>query len=237
VNDVWVVVLTAAMTITSIAIAAGVLWWHQRKVAAEAARWGQQLVMAQDAERSRIANDLHDDVVQRLSIALSHLDSHVPEGRETAIPILRGVADDVRKIAHGLHPIVISRLGLIGALTDMVDDCQVPGGPTVMLEVHGVLPPLPALTELALFRVSQEAVQNAMRHSRSAKIVVAVRGLRTGVTVSIRDDGSGLGDRGLAVRGFGFRSMEERMRSVRGRLHVETHPGMGTTIRAEVAVS
>ncbi len=236
-NELWVVVLTAAMTITSIAIAAGVLWWHQRKVAAEAARWGQQLVVAQDDERSRIASDLHDDVVQRLSIALSHLDSHQPEGREIAIPILRSVADDVRTIAHGLHPIAMSRLGLIGALSDMVDDCKVPGSPTVLLEVHGVLPPLPALTELALFRVSQEALQNALRHSGSTEIVIAVRGVRTVAAVSIRDDGAGLGDRGQAVRGFGFRSMEERMRSVAGSLHVESHPGMGTTIRAEVAVS
>lgn len=236
-NEIWVVTLTVAMSITSIAIVAGVLWWHQRKVAAEAAEWGRQVVTAQDEERSRLAADLHDDVVQRLSIALSHLEGGMPGGSETAATVVRGVADDVRAIAHALHPTALAKLGLIDALSDLVDACNVPGSPAVMLEVQGDPPPLPDLTRLALFRVSQEALQNALRHARASTIVISARVVAGMMTVSIHDDGVGFGERGLATPGFGLRSMRERMRSVGGRLHLESPVGTGTTVRAEVTVS
>ncbi|GAB2883193.1 sensor histidine kinase [Nocardioides pacificus] len=195
---------------------------------------------AQESERARIAQELHDGVGQSLTAILLDLSLAVSSAPDEASPQLeriqeatRAALDEVRAVARSLRPDVLDDLGLRSALAALTTDLF---GPTGTLVHRGVTPGLPALdeqTELVVFRVAQEALTNVARHASAATVDVQL-GLRGDVVeLRIVDDGVGIA---LDARGTGLRGMHERAVLVGGSLDVRRHDGGGTQVTLRVPV-
>lgn len=197
------------------------------------------VVAAQEAERRRLAADIHDGISQRLaglSFYLSAARAALVEDVEFATAQLecaRALAEDAaaeaRAAIRGLSPPVLDDLGLAEALAGLAGDCP---GVVVSVDVRPV-PGLPRHLQVALYRVAQEALHNVAKHSGAPS--AAVRLFRRGgsVVLEVTDPGIGFAPDPPAA-GLGLRGMRERVESVGGRLRIRSVPGRGT--RVEVTV-
>jgi PAS domain S-box-containing protein len=205
----------------------------------------QRLIEAHEEERARLARELHDDINQRLGLLSWHLDSlmkaptAVPTRLTGEITRLReevvALSTDVQALSHRLHP---SRLALLGleasaaALCREVADQQVT---KIHLKAEHIPKSLSPRISLCLYRVLQEALQNAIKHSGVRHVDVSLRGRVDGIELTIQDAGTGFDAEEVATKaGLGLTSMRERMKVVKGALSIESTPGRGTTIRAWV---
>jgi signal transduction histidine kinase len=209
-------------------------------------------VDAQEGERRRIAADIHDGINQLLIGALLEVTSGEhrianaqPEAAGQALAsardILTEVAGEIRRVVHDLHPPVLEALGLAAALRDVTERVQGFSGIRCSLHVSGVARRLPLPTEVGLFRVVQEALQNVAVHSGAGHADVRLTFATSEVSVTVRDDGRGF-DRSLAERTvtghgrvhLGLGSMRRRVESLAGSWQLETAPGRGTRVRVRV---
>ena len=200
----------------------------------------RKLIESQEQERARIGRELHDDINQRLAmlaIGLEQLQSnplkvrsHLQELREETIAI----SSAVQALSHELHS---SKLEYLGVVSGMESWCREFGERQKMQidfrsDVSG---PLPFESGLALFRVLQEALHNAVKHSGVKRVEVQVAEQSNEVHLLVRDSGSGF-DMEAVKRGsgLGLLSMQERVRLVNGAISFESKPMGGTTIRVRV---
>ena len=195
---------------------------------------GRRALAAQEAERKRVAQELHDEVGQALTAVLLHLKDlyeRVPmELRDDvahAQEAARGSLEDVRRVARHLRPEALDDLGLTSALTALCNRAS-EGGIRVERRIERSVPPLDAEQELVLYRVAQESLTNALRHADATRIELTLARRGDGVLLSVRDDGKGLDG---ARAGNGIRGMRERAVLVGGRLAVEDRPGDGVEVR------
>jgi two-component system, NarL family, sensor histidine kinase UhpB len=192
---------------------------------------------AQEAERGRIAQELHDEIGQTLTAVLLDLKrvsgQAPPAVREQLVQVqetTRNSLDEIRRIARRLRPGVLEELGLASALRSLAAEFTA-SGLKVRCECDGDLPELGRDAELVLYRVGQEGLTNTARHSgaRQAKLTLRRRG--GGVTLRISDDGRGLGG---APEGAGLRGMRERALLIGADLTIGDAVGGGTEVRLEV---
>jgi two-component system, NarL family, sensor histidine kinase UhpB len=183
------------------------------RLEAERAMSSARAVSAQEAERHRIAQELHDEIGQTLTAVLLDLKrcaDHAPPAvrrelhqvQETA----RASLDEIRRIARRLRPGVLEELGLISALKALTAEFSRPEL-TVHHHLDTDLPPLRHDTELVLYRVAQESLTNTARHANAHHADVTLRKTLSGVELRIHDDGRGLGQ---SPEGAGIRGMRER---------------------------
>lgn len=207
-----------------------VFGWHQKRIAAEAQRWGQHLLAAQEEERQRIARELHDDLVPQVYAASLAIDRGASRDARSQ---LDHVVQLLRALAHDLHPPGLEYLDLSNALGDLVERQRPIDGVEVTLEV-GPEVILPRPSALALFRVAQEGLNNALKHANAARIVLSLE--RDGDTIRLRvsDDGVGIPPERLVGGSFGIRSMRERLAVVGGALTIAMRQPQGTMLVAEV---
>lgn len=200
------------------------------------------LMTAQEDERRRIARDLHDDLSQRLAaleMGLVHirkrLAHEVPNSIVVLEPLIREVgalSSEVRELSHRLHPSVLDDLGLEVALRQLVEDFERSAGLTTRVSTS--LPnaaSLPPIVTTALYRIAQEALRNASRHAKDARVTVAVSSTGGEVRLTVRDDGPGMdvtAERGKG--GLGLISMRERANLAGGSLEIRSAPGEGTEL-------
>ena len=208
----------------------------------------QRLIQAQEEERSWIARELHDDIGQRLAMVSWHLKSP-KEGNSTSAEELKRKIDesgqlvkdlgvDIQALSHHLHSPDLEYLGLAAAATSLCDELRKRQGVEIEFQSEGVPRDLPTEVALCLFRVLQEAVQNAIKHSGSGHFEVTLIGGPNQVDLSVRDSGTGFdATQAMGGGGLGLKSMRERLKLVRGELSIESEPGKGTTIYARVPVS
>jgi PAS domain S-box-containing protein len=201
----------------------------------------EQVMTAQDAERGRIARELHDETGQALTALLVGLRT-IEEARTTAEAVdlahrLREVAArtlrDVGRLARGLHPSVLDDLGLAVAVTRHVqefarvhrvaEETRIEG-----LEAH---PPSP-LVQTTVYRVLQEALTNVAKHAGAQRVRVRLTCDGTAVALRVQDDGDGFEPDAAGPRGLGLRSMQERAALLGGAVQVSSARGEGTTITA-----
>jgi signal transduction histidine kinase len=201
-------------------------------------------------ERDRIARELHDALTQTLfgaRLAVRTASHALGDGPDIATAVERlGRASrlldeafgELRALIYDLRPPDLASDGLDGALRKQLDLLERTSDLTVGLELDGSCPDLPAETERQLFRIVQEAVANVVRHAGATKLTVGLRADadQRVVRVTIEDDGAGFDPSQLAVRSrrLGLTSMFERARALGGRLHVDSAPGRGTRVTAEV---
>jgi two-component system sensor histidine kinase UhpB len=194
---------------------------------------------AQEAERRRIARELHDEIGQGLTASLLVLrrtaDRAPAELRDELHAVqetVRSCLDDVRTVARRLRPDVLEDLGLVSSLTALATEFADATDVTVTRSIDPDLPPLPADVELVLYRVAQESMTNIARHADARKVALSLVEEDGSVVLRVVDDGRG----GVAEEGAGIRGMRERAMLVGARLRFVTQPGGGTEVRLEVPV-
>jgi signal transduction histidine kinase len=209
-----------------------------------------RLINAQEAARTRIAGDLHDDVGQELagiSIAVSNLKrwrrSVQDVATQEALSVLQrralGLVDRVRRLSHDLHPGTLRHVGLAGALDAHCFEVEQQHGVQVACKAEGELRSISNETALCLFRIAQEAMRNAITHGKARHLTVAALRFDRDVELTIADDGIGFDLEAARQQGsgIGLVTMEERARIVGGHVQIDTQLGNGTTVRTRVPAS
>jgi two-component system, NarL family, sensor histidine kinase UhpB len=199
---------------------------------------GRRVLAAQEAERVGIARDLHDEVGQLLTGVLLHLNSiaeAVPTHRDeidAAKQAVRVALDEVRRISSELRPEMLEHLGLVSALTELSTTFARVSGLRVERQFEPALPKLSADTELALYRIAQEALTNVARHAAATKVTIALEHGPGSIVLSVSDDGRGF-DVEPQEQG-GLRSMRERALLIDGALAIKPGRRGGVEVRLEV---
>jgi two-component system sensor histidine kinase UhpB len=209
------------------------------RLEAERRRSASAALDAQEDERARVARDLHDEVNQSLTGLLLHLEAArqsappelIPELTETKALANRAM-DELLSVARQLRPTALDDLGLEAALTAHVEDLERRSGITASFEVDGDLRELQPEVQLVLYRVAQEALSNATRHSGADRIGVRVRRADRRAELTVSDNGRGFSF-DEAGGGLGILGMRERALLVGGELGIESRP-TGTTVRLVV---
>jgi two-component system sensor histidine kinase UhpB len=197
---------------------------------------------AQEGERLRVAQELHDEIGQTLTAVTIEAERAADGDPALASKALRDVAgavraslDEVRRIARELRPEALDDLGLVNALIALCGRLGDEHGPRVRRDLQAQLPPLTADVELVLYRIAQESLTNALRHADADTVTVSLEADTPTVTLRVVDDGKGMPlhvPRGTA----GIAGMRERALLVGGRLSIESRPGQGTEVRLVVPV-
>jgi two-component system sensor histidine kinase UhpB len=195
---------------------------------------------AQEAERHRIAQELHDEVGQSLTVVLLGLKQAESRAPAALVPELAAVResaraglDDVRRVARRLRPGVLEDLGLTSALAALATDFTDHSSASVRRSFAPGLPALSPEAEVVVYRVAQEALTNAARHADAQAVELSLQRLGDSVVLEVRDDGRGFD--GLE-EGSGLMGMRERASLVRAELSVISRPRHGTTVRLKVPV-
>jgi two-component system sensor histidine kinase UhpB len=210
-----------------------------RRLEAERRRAGSAALRAQEEERARVARDLHDEVNQSLTGLLLRLEAV----REEAPPELareldetKGLANQAMRellsLARQLRPTALDDLGLVAAITGQVKQVARPGL-EAELNTEGDLADLAGDVQLVVYRVAQEALTNAARHSGAERIEATLRRTGNCVELEIADDGRGFAFE-QSERGLGIGGMRERALLIGAELTIESRPGAGTTVRLTV---
>lgn len=202
---------------------------------------GRRLLKAQEEERSRIALELHDDVSQQavaLAIDLQRINDAAPGNAQKIVrdaqKRVKSLLKSVHDLSHRLHPANLRLVGLQGALGQLQRDLSRPGM-MITVSSENVAATLPDDIALCLFRIAQESMQNAVKHSGARNIRVQLKGENDAIALQIVDDGAGF-DVGAAAagKGLGLISMHERAESVGGTLRVVSRKGVGTRLQVTV---
>ena len=221
----------------------------ERKLAEEVlSTVSRRLIAAQETERTRIARDLHDHIGQQLTllaIGLEKLKQALPtsltEPRKRAQEAQKQVADlscDVHSLSHELHSFKLDYLGMVAAMKSFCEELAERQKVEIDFSHEHIPTAVPQQISLCLFRVLQEALRNAAKHSGARHFEVKLEGTSDALDLVIHDSGSGF-DPAAALngRGLGLTSMQERMKLVDGELSITSHLKRGTTIRARVPFS
>jgi signal transduction histidine kinase len=202
-----------------------------------------RLLRAQEDERRALARELHDEVGQSLSaILMEAANAECVEHREELgghLNAIRGLAErtanEVRDLALLLRPSMLDDFGLLPALNWHAREMAKRTGLNIVLSTGEAGDELPGEHTTCIYRVVQEALNNAARHARARTAEVVVKREPDRVLFSVQDDGAGFDT--TAVRGLGLLGMEERIRRLGGRLWLESKPGRGTQVRAELPLT
>jgi signal transduction histidine kinase len=208
-----------------------------------------ELAAAEDAERSRIAYDIHDSIGQTLvglkfevEMAASETTagSRHAERLEKAVNTLVGLIRQARTLMFELHPLTLDKLGLVATLQRYGEEFGRDRNITVIVSETGVPQPLPTEVARYLFRAVKELCSNAVRHGRAKQIVVVVSWEPGMIHALVQDDGGGFvpaaADDEVHRRGLGLAGISERVSAMGGRLHTESQPGQGARLAFEVPI-
>jgi signal transduction histidine kinase len=202
----------------------------------------RRVVDAQELERKRLARELHDETGQALTsilLGLKSLEQAVDsdEGR-TEVASLRDLVvstlQDVRRLAVELRPSALDDFGLAPALERLVDTYRQHASVPVHLEIQVGDERLPSEVETSLYRMVQEALTNVTKHAGANGISILLARKPSSVVLVVEDDGVGFDPGTMRDGGLGISGMKERVALVGGRIRVESAPGRGTTLAAEV---
>ncbi|HEY3841140.1 MAG TPA: two-component regulator propeller domain-containing protein [Bryobacteraceae bacterium] len=233
------------------------LWfaWRRRLDRLEKARAAQQafsrqLIASQEGERKRIAAELHDSLGQRLVI-IKNLALLLRQNRNSPAPLNRsqseqleeiltevsGAASEVKEIAYNLRPYRLDRLGLTAALRALVQSASAASSIAFSAEIEDIDNAFPKDAEINFYRILQESVNNILEHSDASQALIRISRTRDGVTLVVRDNGSGFVHDSIqpdSTRGFGLTGISERAQLLGGNAVIHSTPGQGTIVTIEV---
>jgi PAS domain S-box-containing protein len=217
-----------------------------RKLAEEAlASVSRRLIEAHEEERTWIARELHDDIVQRIALLAVELGQYDRQADGSAVDVQRSlqpvrqrifdIGKDIQALSHRLHSSKLEYLGFVKAARSFCYELSEQRNVRIEFNHSNVPAAIPKEISLCLFRVLQEALQNAVKHSADQNFAVQVHGTTEGIHLTVRDSGIGFDWRdAMNRRGLGLVSMRERLRLVNGELSIQSEPGRGTTILARI---
>jgi two-component system sensor histidine kinase UhpB len=207
-----------------------------QRIEDERRRSGRLVLRAQEEERKRVARDLHDEVNQALTAillrleALSHdappeLGAELTETKRLA----NRAMEELLQLARQLRPTALDDLGLVPAIEAQVRQFTSQTGIDARVEAHGDLSHVGDDHQLAIYRVTQEALTNVARHSGAGQVEVDLAAENGHVELRVEDDGTGF-EPSAVERGLGLDGMAERARLLGGQLRIESRPGGGTAL-------
>jgi two-component system CheB/CheR fusion protein len=198
------------------------------------------LVEAQEEERRRVSQELHDDISQRLAALAIQLEvlhqAHGISPEELHLKLgelqmqMEVLSEDLRRTARNLHPFMLTHLGLEPALRSYCEEFSKLRKIKVRLIARTLPVTIPSGVALCAYRVVQEALGNVAKHAEAKRAVISVSGRDDGLHVAIRDDGHGFDLEHVKGKGLGLISMEERVRHLGGTFSISPKPGDGTSI-------
>jgi len=206
-----------------------------------------EIARAREEERKHIAHELHDGIVQDLATlsldieAIIRANNELPQKTSKSLKQLQAsvysIMEQVRRFSYELRPDILDRLGLVPALEVLTDELG--KELNARFVTTGAIRRLPPNTELALFRIAQEALRNVRKHARATETVVKVDFVDHKVYLSVSDNGRGFevpDDMDAVVRGnkLGLLGMRERALLLGGSFSLQSQPGKGTRLRIEV---
>ncbi len=202
---------------------------------------GVRLLHAQEAERSRIARELHDDITQQMSLlvidlALLRGDGQAKTLAQEAMSRVEQIIRSVRDLSHRLHPTKLRLIGLVSALRDLQDELTQADLP-ITLTYDPVPKTLPPDVTLCVFRVVQEALHNALKYSHAHAIKVHLGCSAKELRLTIADDGVGFDLDAAKGKGLGLISIAERLEALGGTFEIRSQRGAGTALEARVPLS
>jgi signal transduction histidine kinase len=206
-----------------------------------------RLITAQEAERTRIARELHDDVGQRVAsllIALSALKRKAGhrrlEGMDDQFSTLQretmALSKDLRDLSHELHPGALEHVGLVEALRTRCEELNLDSTFTARVDVAEGWSELPYDIAVCLYRVAQEALRNVARHAQATSAHISLARQNGQVVMRVTDDGRGFETHGARHRGLGLVSMDERVRMLGGTFQVQRGAHKGTVVIATLPI-
>jgi signal transduction histidine kinase len=209
-------------------------------------RLAAEVIRAGDAERARLAHELHDSTAQTLSAVVMQLAATAKDSREKELAgrleSIRAAAldalEEVRLLSLTVHPRVLDDLGLPAALSHLARNAESNSDVRIDVDAPADARALPTERASVLYRVAQEALANALRHGTPAAIRVKLHLDAGSATIEVSDDGTGFDP--LAARsgpGLGIFSMRERVALVGGTFELLSRPGSGTSVRASVPIA
>lgn len=218
-----------------------------RKTRAELAQALAAMVLVQEEERSRIAADVHDGVVQTMVGSLCELQAamaHFPDALEMVdakqkrtCALIRDSIAELRRVIFDLRPITLDAAGLVPAVETLVDDLQKVYDARIELWVSGTPCRFVSQVEIGAYRIIQEAVNNALKHANAASVHIQLRFANATLEVEVRDDGEGFSVEEVTPiygKQAGLVGMRERARSLGGELDLRSDAGLGTLVSATI---
>jgi PAS domain S-box-containing protein len=221
----------------------------EHKLAKDAlSKVGGRLIEAHEEERTWIARELHDDIGQQLALLANNLALMEQDPPDSAAEIhnrthehlkrVREIAADTQAMSHRLHSSKLRLLGIVAAVKSFCRELSEQHKVEIDFTHTDIPPTVPEEISLCLFRVMQEALHNAVKHSGVRHIEVELHGAPDGIDLTVRDAGVGFDPEALANnRGLGLVSMQERVNLVKGTFSIDSRPGHGTTIHVRVPLS
>ena len=200
-----------------------------------------RVLAAQEAERLRIARELHDEIGQTLTAVALRAEQRAqgagddrPEFVELAQIVQQSLAD-VRRISLELRPGALDDLGLVNALISLCARVSAQSRMQVHRKLEGPVPELPREIELAVYRIAQEALTNVMRHSEASEVTVSLTSTKNELALSVRDNGRGLP--ADVVESGGLAGMRERAMLIGARLEIQAAAGAGVDLAVRLPLS
>ena len=210
------------------------------RIEAERRRTGRLQLRAQEEERKRVARDLHDEVNQALTAVLLRLEALTqiaPPRLRDELAETKGLANqamgELLQLARQLRPTALDDHGFVPAIQEQVRRFRAQHGIEATLSAAGDLDDLGSDQQLVLYRVTQEALNNVVRHAGASSVSVEIARRDGSIDLEVTDDGAGfvVGDES---RGLGLDGMAERARLVDGEFEIDAEPGRGTTLKLRV---
>lgn len=231
------------MTVWTNVVALGI----RRKQAEEALRAEQKFLLhlfrAQEYERKLTAYELHDGIAQYAAGAIMHLESYLhalgqespPTELDITRELLHKTLDESRRMINGLRPPILDEGGLVMAIEHLVHE-RSQGGLRISFDHGTQFERLAPALEVAIFRIAQEALTNATKHSGSPTVEIALNRQADRVRLTVRDHGSGFTSARPADDALGLRGIRERVRLLGGTVAIDSQPGKGSCVSADLPV-
>jgi two-component system, NarL family, sensor histidine kinase DegS len=208
-----------------------------------------KILAAQEKARQRIAREIHDESIQTLLATASHTErlrsmNNIDEIKTKAVWIeknIRSTVAELRRISLDLRPTILDDLGLVPAIRWLIQEPEGQEGTQIHLKVNGNEFKLPQDTELAVYRVIQEALNNVKKHSRAKNAEINLKFIPGLLTIGVRDDGTGFRVprrlSGLALNGnLGLIDIQERIQLLGGKLVIKSKPKRGTLLTITIPI-
>ena len=216
-----------------------------KRLAEEREHLQRRLAIAQDEERRRIARELHDAAAQRLALMEMEVDAFTTQpviSHEQALKCaeqlkrhMTELSNELRELAHQLHPSILEHLGLRLAFEQLVEQFAERWAKPVEWFVSAIPDRVLPNVATAVYRITQEALRNISKHATGACVLISLKGSDVNLLLRIEDDGPGfLYKKSENRAGLGLTGMAERLHLVRGKLVIRARPGKGTRIYVRV---
>ncbi|MCD4729841.1 MAG: sensor histidine kinase [Bacteroidales bacterium] len=203
----------------------------------------KSIVEGQEEERKRIAKELHDGLGVLLSTAkmqFTSIKDKSPENRpliDKATKLLEQAASDVRKISHNMMPGLLTKFGLYEATEDLIEQLDETEGLNANCEITGDTKRLPENTEIMLYRIFQEMVNNTLKHAEAKNIQLHMNILPEQMNITYSDDGKGFNiEEKLKSKSIGLTSIQSRVKFLSGQVNIESKPGEGVKYNMQMPI-